>query len=419
MTEEQSRTYQVRQYLYDEHGARNNDVSSFEDLVTHHPKANFHAQMSEGELRNVERPSRRSHAFIGGELQEVEMLRTDEYMALKPDQILLVKDFILEDSPLPGAARTREVDVPAPVAGHIGRRDDQQGLVEIYDKPDGDVIARVRHMDPVAVNLGDYVVYGQSLGTQHEKGLKPGTGKHVHMEVDTRYFRQFESYISDLVSGRLPVQAEFRANVQPMPMVDDGTFRLGESDDRIRDLQRVMANEDYRGVGGRSLDQDGVYRLGMQGALLDFQRTHGVPQTGNIDPPTLNFAPPERRREIDRLDYFVPGQSLPATPEPTTAPGHPDHPDHRPGLPQELEPAVNRSGNQQAFSTGDPDLDRLAATLFANDEKAFSQACRQIEKSPQVQQFEQWGRELAATQQRDELQQQEMARQTQGPAMRL
>ena len=419
MTEEQSRIYQVRQYLYDEHGARNSDVSSFEDLVTHHPKANFHAQMNEGELRNVERPSRRSHAFIGGELQEVEMLRTDEYMALKPDQVLLVKDFILEDSPLPSAARTREVDVPAPVAGHIGRRDDQQGLVEIYDKPDGDVIARVRHVDPIAVNLGDYVVYGQSLGTQHEKGLKPGTGKHVHMEVDTRYFQQFESYISDLVSGRLPVQAEFRANVQPMPMVDDGTFRLGESDDRIRDLQRVMANEDYRGVGGRPLDQDGVYRLGMQGALLDFQRTHGVPQTGNIDPPTLNFAPPERRREIDRLDYSVPGQSLPATPEPTTAPGHPDHPDHRPGLPQELEPAVNRSGNQQAFSTGDPDLDRLAATLFANDEKAFSQACGQIEKSLQVQQFEQWGRELAATQQRDELQQQEMARQTQGLAMRL
>ena len=347
------------------------------------------------------------------------MLRTDEYMALKPDQVLLVKDFILEDSPLPSAARTREVDVPAPVAGYIGRRHDQQGLVEIYDKPDGDVISRVRHMDPIAVNVGDYVVYGQSLGTQHEKGLKPGTGKHVHMEVDTRYFRQFESYISDLVSGRLPVQAEFRANVQPMPMVDDGTFRLGESDDRIRDLQRVMANEDYRGVGGRPLDQDGVYRLGMQGALLDFQRTHGVPQTGNIDPPTLNFAPPERRREIDRLDYSVPGQSLPATPEPTTAPGHPDHPDHRPGLPQELEPAVNRSGNQQAFSTGDPDLDRLAAALFANDEKAFSQACGQIEKSPQVQQLEQWGRELAATQQRDELQQQEMARQTQGPAMRL
>lgn len=59
----------------------------------------------------------------------------------------------------------------------------------------------------------------------------------------------------------------------------DGVFRLGESNVHIRDLQRVMAGEGYRAAGGKALDQDGVYRPDMQGALLDFQRAHGLQQT--------------------------------------------------------------------------------------------------------------------------------------------
>src|SRR3546814_18312720 len=73
-------------------------------------------------------------------------------------------------------------------------------------------------------------------------------------------------------NGRLPVQARYRENVEPLPVVDDGTFRLGQSNERVRDLQRVMADEGYRVTDGGALDQDGVYRPGMQGALLDFQR---------------------------------------------------------------------------------------------------------------------------------------------------
>ena len=72
----------------------------------------------------------------------------------------------------------------------------------------------------------------------------------------------------------------------------------------------------------------------------------------------------------------------------------------------------------QAFTTGAPDLDKLATALFANDEAAISRLSAQIERSPQVQSFEQWGRDLFAAQQREELQQQEMARQH-GPVMRV
>ncbi|MDO7938333.1 hypothetical protein Q6A26_19090 [Xanthomonas euvesicatoria pv. eucalypti] len=80
---------------------------------------------------------------------------------------------------------------------------------------------------------------------------------------------------------------------------------------------------------------------------------------------------------------------------------------------------VQARENPQAFTTGDPDLDKLAAALFSNDEAAISRISAQIEQSPQVQSFEQWGRDLVAAQQREELQQQEMAQQMQGPVMRM
>ncbi|PPV05699.1 hypothetical protein XavaCFBP5823_20635 [Xanthomonas axonopodis pv. vasculorum] len=60
----------------------------------------------------------------------------------------------------------------------------------------------------------------------------------------------------------------------------------------------------------------------------------------------------------------------------------------------------------------------MATALFANDEAAISRASAQIAQSPQVQSFEQLGRDLVAAQQREELQQQEMARQ-QSPQMRM
>lgn len=78
-----------------------------------------------------------------------------------------------------------------------------------------------------------------------------------------------------------------------------------------------------------------------------------------------------------------------------------------------------RQQGRQAFSTGDPDLDRLAAALAADDETAISHASSYVAQSPQVQAFEQWGRELVATQQREEIQQRDAARQMQGPGIGL
>lgn len=300
----------------------------------------------------------------------------------------------------------RMVEVPAPVAGVIGARRDREGLVDVLDEPDGQVIARFRHMSGIRVNPGDRVEYGQTLGIQDNVA----TGAiHVHVEMDTRHYQQFRNYIDDLASGRLPLEFEYREGIEPRPVIADGTFRLGETSTRIRDLQAVMTREGYRAAGGGPLDQDGVYRLGMQGALLDFQRAHGVPQTGSVDPATLQFAPPVGAREVDRLDHTERGRFPVLEREPSRAPGHPDHPDHRRGLPQELEPALNQ--RTHALRAGDPQLDRLMSALEAGDADAISRACADIARSPDMQSLLGQGRETRAAAQAQEWSQPDLLRQ--------
>src|SRR3546814_11797238 len=132
--------------------------------------------------------------------------------------------------------------------------------------------------------------------------------------METGNVQQFQNDMDSLANGRLPVQARYRGNVEPLPVVDDGTFRLGQSNQRVRDLQRVMADEGYRATDGVALDQDGVYRPGMQGALREFQRAHGLPQTDEIDPAPLQMAPSMHSPVIDPEGVFTPVRPIPAPP---------------------------------------------------------------------------------------------------------
>jgi peptidoglycan hydrolase-like protein with peptidoglycan-binding domain len=265
---------------------RNEAVLGFEDLETHHPGSNRHARMRDGVIVDGERG--RIHAFIGGGFQEIEIARPGRAQGLKPDQVLLKKDFILEDPRAAAIGRDpRAVDVPSPVAGYVGRVSERHGLVDILDRQDGVVIARIRHMRPLAVTEGEQVVYGQSLGTQSNQLT---VGKHVHIEMDTRYYRSFANYVDDLASGRLPVDAVHRAGIEARPPAEDGTNRLGETSDRIATVQRALAADGYRATGDRPITIDGVYRLDMQGALLAFQQDHRIPRTGDVDPATVQVA---------------------------------------------------------------------------------------------------------------------------------
>ena len=376
----------------DDQGRQTNiPVTDLASLVTHHPKGNRHAAMVEGVIVGVESRAKRSYAFIGGEFQEVETRRTDEYGVLAPDQVLLVKDFIIESRRPGETGWNRQLDVPAPVVGAVSRRDDRNGLVEISDDA-GEVIVRVRHLSMIGVNVGDRVAYGQSLGTQDNRGLGLPAGRavHVHMEMDTRYHAQFERYLSDLAEGRLPDPGpQLAENLARPPPVHDGTFRLGESHPRIAGLQRVMHGEGYRAADGGPLDRDGVYRPSMQGALLDFQHAHGIRQTGDIDPATLRFAPASRSRDRDVADHFEAGRPMPREAEPGTAAGHPDHPDHRHQLPQEAEVPINRVGAHAAPAGL---LDRLFPALDGRDPDAFARALSDLSRSVEMRAWLECGR---------------------------
>jgi hypothetical protein len=296
MTDVEPRTYRVRQLVHDAAGTRNEDVVNPDELVTHHPVANRGAHMRDGVILGVEdlnpnyRRGHRSYAYIGGEYQEVIDTQVDAYRNLKPDQVLLVKDFILEDAQPARGAGQREVDVPSPVAGYVNQVRAGGGMVEIMDHEGGDVIARVRHMSGITLAVGDTVEYGQRLGTQNNLGLGENAGKHVHLEMDTRYFQQYENYISDLTSGRLAVQSAFRENIAALPVIDDNVARLGESSDRARDTQLALISDGYRATGNQPIVADGVYRPQMQGAVIAFQQDHGLLQTGDIDAATWQQA---------------------------------------------------------------------------------------------------------------------------------
>lgn len=312
--------YVVKQLVYDKKGMRNETAGDLEALVTHHPYANRNARMVDGHLHGVENPKRRSHGCVGGELQEVELARTDEYGSLKTHQVLLVKDFILE-----GPGGNRYVDVPSPVSGHVGRVDRANAMVEIHDREGGEVIARVRHLDPIVANKGDEVVYGQSLGTQGNAGLRlpPGKSIHVHMEVDTRYYQHMDAYMRDLASGRLPVQAEYRRAVPPPVVVDDGIQRLGERGENVAAVQKALNAAGLRARDGSPIEVDGIYGPDMQGAVRAFQKAHGLPDTGDIDIPTRNAA----RRTLSQQDVSRdPGEVRPEAGARTVRADEPGHP---------------------------------------------------------------------------------------------
>lgn len=71
-----------------------------------------------------------------------------------------------------------------------------------------------------------------------------------------------------------------RQDPVPKPVVDDGTIRIGESSDVVRQAQRTLNKDGFRGADGQLLQEDGVYRLSMQPAVINYQQAHGLPQTG-------------------------------------------------------------------------------------------------------------------------------------------
>src|SRR5690606_30674384 len=176
----------------------------FDSLVLHHPGDSRGVRMVDGSIVGGERG--RVFAYVGGRIEEIEFPRPvggrfRDY-GLATDQVLIKKDFILSHPDRdPGTRHGRRVHVPAPVAGVVGARRDREGLVDILDRRGGEVIARIRHMSDIEVDVGDAVEYGQTLGIQSDVDTRR---IHVHMEIDSRYYLQFRNYVDDLASGGCP-----------------------------------------------------------------------------------------------------------------------------------------------------------------------------------------------------------------------
>lgn len=277
-------------------------VTDFDSLVTHHPSDNSDARVVNGVV--IEGEQRRRRAVVDSEIESIEIRTEQRTYDLTSDQVLLKKDFILEDSRLAiGARGVRDVDVPSPLAGYVGKRNDAQGLVDIYDRDGGEVIARIRHMRDIAVNEGDTIQYGQALGTQSNRGTEK---VHVHMEVDTRYYQQYQNYLQDLCDGRLSIDPARRGQgIEARAVVDDGVIRIGESSELARIAQQRLNAEGYRDANGQVLVEDGVYRLPMQAAVINYQNAQGLPATGDLDPTTLQRLAPQ----------MLPPQVNPTAPE--------------------------------------------------------------------------------------------------------
>jgi len=286
---EQLPTYRVIQLEWDvTRGYHNERVDDLDGLVTHHPNSNKGAHLVNGAVEGGQ--AGRAFGVVGGEIQEIEVPRGGRDFGLRPDQVLMKKDFMLEDPRLPTGPGSRSLDVPSPVAGVVGTVNVRSGLVDVLDREGGDVILRVRHMSPIHVQTGDRIEYGQALGVQNKQGTD---AIHVHMEVDSRYYQQYENYVGDLVSGRLGIDpARQQRGIEPRPVVDDGTIRIGESSDVVRQAQRRLNQDGFRGADGQLLQEDGVYRLSMQPAVINYQQARGLPQTGDLDPATLRQIAP-------------------------------------------------------------------------------------------------------------------------------
>ncbi|RDZ26110.1 peptidoglycan-binding protein [Lysobacter silvisoli] len=140
------------------------------------------------------------------------------------------------------------------------------------------------------------------------------------MEVDTRYHQQFDQYVDDLASGRLSLDPPRRGQgIEPRPVVDDGIIRIGETDDRVRAAAAQLNAAGYRGADGQRLNEDGVYRLSMQAAVINYQTAQGLPATGNLDQATLQRLVPPTQTQ----DAPAPNAPAPNAPAPNAPPAAP------------------------------------------------------------------------------------------------
>lgn len=250
-------------------GARIEHVRDYDDLEIHHPSQRG-------------REPGRTYATIEGDREEVLRTRT------RSGERMVSKDFILQDDR--GSAR---VPVPSPVDGYVGRVDRANGLVAIYDRKDGELLAQIRHMDLRGSDLraGDSVRYGEPLGIQSGfgKGNPRKYGVHVHMDFNEAHLDRFDRYLRDMDrgvltpkalptgKGREPEMAVASPAALSVTVLDEGSRGQG-----VAQVQRMLARLGYEDASGRALVVDGDFGRRTREAVEAFQRDRGLDVDGRV-----------------------------------------------------------------------------------------------------------------------------------------
>lgn len=156
------------------------------------------------------------------------------------------------------------------------------------------------------------------------------------------------------------------------PAMEDGALRRFEIGDEVRQLNERLRTLDVRADRDRHVPEGDVFTRETEQAVRRFQEQHARAVTGRADASTLQEIEHDAERQLARPRDIQPP------------------PDIAPPLPGRARIT------QQDASTGDRDLDRLAAAVFAGDDRAMQRVLGQIAESEHLQKFEQWGRELLA-----------------------
>lgn len=254
-------------------------VHTYEDIENHHPSREFNE------------PGR-SYAVIDGDREEVLRERT------RNGNLLVSKDFILTDV----SSGSSALNVPAPASGYIGEVDKNSGVVRIYDKPNGELIVQIRHMDlrNSDLKIGDTVEYGEPLGLQ--SGFGSGSprryGTHVHVDFNAQYLDQFKKYIADIDQGVITTNTHPKQNTNlhgPVPVTGaasvaplaDGVLRHGERGPEIAALQTRLNTLGFKDDRGNPLLPDGDFGNSTKQAVIAFQRARNLEDDGIVGKDTF------------------------------------------------------------------------------------------------------------------------------------
>ncbi|GAB1596854.1 XVIPCD domain-containing protein [Lysobacter claricitrinus] len=250
-----------------EHGVER--VHAYRDLEIHHPSQHGH------------QPGR-SYATVDGHREEVLKARTSD------GHLMVSKDFVLTDE-----QGRRNIPVPSPAAGYVGKVDARNGLVCIFDHKGGELIAQIRHMDLAGSGLheGQTVAYGQPLGTQggYGHGKSDAYAVHTHIDFNTSRLDDFKRYFTDIDRGAIEIgrMPAHRAESSTLRPATAGTHHGGApSHAAIGLAQRTLNHLGYTGADGRPLAVDGVLGPNSRHAIEQFQRDHHLPRSGGLDDAT-------------------------------------------------------------------------------------------------------------------------------------